>query len=326
MNKSVKLISLALIAMLSVIALGLVGCSEEETPKKVDETVKLTMATGISSGNYYNIGESLAVILKKPAIELTVNETNGSSENVDLLLQNRTDLGIVMLDVAKEAYERPKTSDAAIGTDLRVMMALYPSVVQIITTEDTGIKTFKDIKYKKIGVCSDDSADPWKTDALFEAHGMSVNDCEVKATATKDVATMLKEREIDVAFIMGTVPNAMIAEIEKDKKQKLQIIPIAGAERQALVKKYPFFQNSVIPENSYGKNKEIDTVSMMNILLVNKKVSDAAVEKILNTMESKLVELEAALGNNELISLESPVSITNIPLHPGAKKYFDTKK
>lgn len=312
--------------LLLTLAANFVSCAKEQGSEGATvDIVKMNIAAGSLTGNYYNVGQALSTILKKQNIELKVEETDGTLENVDLMLQERADLSITMIDAASEAYKRTETSDSAIGTDLRVMMKLYPKVVQAITIEDTGIKSIKDLKYKRIGVSLENSGVESNIKAIFEAHEISFNDCEIKTIDVNDATSLLEDGELDAVIVTGTIPNSMIVELEKEQKDNLVFIPIEGIGRQELTKNSLAFEAITIPVNSYGRNEEIETISVWNVILVNKNVKDDVVEAILKTIESHMVELEAAIGIPEMISLENPESITEIPLHPGAKKYFDNR-
>ena len=65
------------------------------------------------------------------------------------------------------------------ATDLRAMMGLWPNVCQIVTTADSGIKTFADLKGKRVGVGAPNSGVEINARMMFEAHGMSYKDVKV---------------------------------------------------------------------------------------------------------------------------------------------------
>ncbi len=321
-----------LIVFIAFTMLLIPACSKspaKETGKteKVGEGVQLSIAAGNSMGSYYTIGQALTLALKKQMVELEVLETSGSPQNLSMILNDEADLAISMLDVATQSYEsKDPVGENGMGSDLQVMMELYPNFVQIVTTEDTGIKTFQDLKYKRVGVGAEHSGIEWNAKLIFEAHEMSYKDCEVAMVEPKDAVTQILEGKLDAAFVTGGVPNDTINEIVKDKSKKLVLIPITGKARADLIKKYPYYKEDVIPVNTYGKNEEVDTVSVMNILFANKNLDKDLVNNMLTTIEARLTELQASLGTDEMVNMNNPEEVTDIPLHPGAKEFFDKRK
>ncbi len=320
-----------LIILLVIMALIITGCNkpaakETGTDEKVGEDVQLSIAAGNPTGQYFTIGQALTLALKKQMVDLQVLETSGSPQNLSMMLNGQADLAISMLDVAAQTYaSKDPVGEEGIGSDLHVMMELYPNYVQIVTTEDTGIKNFQDLKYKRVGVGAEHSGIEWNAKLIFEAHDMTYKDCEVSMVEPKDAVKQLVEGKLDAAFVTGGLPNELINEIEKDKSKKLVLIPISGKARTDLIKKYPYYKEDVIPANTYGKNAVVDTVSVMNIVLANKDLDKELVKSILTTIEARLMELQASLGTQEMITMKNPEEITDIPLHPGAKEFFEGK-
>ena len=77
-----------------------------------------------------------------------------------------------MSDVVAQAYDGFAAYEGKKpATELRALMGLYPNIVQLVTTERTGIKKFTDLKGKRVGVGAPNSGVGQRR-MMREAHGM----------------------------------------------------------------------------------------------------------------------------------------------------------
>jgi len=121
----------------------------------VNATEFINILTGGTSGIYYPLGVSLSQIYSKalPDSKATVQATKASIENLNLLQAGRGEVGISLGDSFSDAYK----GDADAGfkaplKKLRTITALYPNYIHFVAAADSGIKSFADIKGKRISV------------------------------------------------------------------------------------------------------------------------------------------------------------------------------
>jgi TRAP transporter TAXI family solute receptor len=96
------------------------------------------------------------------------------------------------------------------AADLRVMMGLWPNICQIVTTADSGIKTFEDMKGRRVGVGAPNSGVELNARMMFEAHGMTYDDCKVDYLSYGEAIDQMKNGQCDVAFVTSGLGNATI--------------------------------------------------------------------------------------------------------------------
>ena len=112
----------------------------------------LVLATGGTAGTYYPFGGAMAKIWNSKIKDMNVTaQTSGASgENVRLINKKEVELALVQSDTldfafnAKEAFKEPLKGMSAIAV-------LYPEVVQVVVAADGPIKSFADLKGKKVG-------------------------------------------------------------------------------------------------------------------------------------------------------------------------------
>ena len=113
----------------------------------------ITVLTGPSSGIYFPIGGAFSTFISSLGYKASATATGATAENINALQTGQGEMAIAMADSVIEAVEafgafegRPPAKE------LRAMMGLWPNYCQIVTTADSGIKTFTDMKGRRVGV------------------------------------------------------------------------------------------------------------------------------------------------------------------------------
>ncbi|MDO5484680.1 MAG: TAXI family TRAP transporter solute-binding subunit, partial [Desulfovibrionaceae bacterium] len=213
MRKSI--VALLVMAVLTLCASGNVMAQSEV--KRGDYSI--TVLTGPSSGIYFPIGRVFANIIGKLGYKTSVTATGASAENINALLTGQGTLAIAMSDSVIQAVEAfGAYAGKPPARQLRAMMGLWPNYCQIVTTEDSGIKTFRDLKGKRVGVGAPNSGVELNARMMFEAHGMTYNDCKVDYLNYGEAIEQMKNGLCDAAFTTSGLGNATIRELGLTKK------------------------------------------------------------------------------------------------------------
>ncbi|SFE50425.1 TAXI family TRAP transporter solute-binding subunit [Alteribacillus iranensis] len=281
-----------------------------------------TIATGGTSGVYYPIGGAIANILEESEVaDTSVQATGASVENINLLDTNRAELALVMSDSALQAYEgsgafeeeEPREHLTAIGN-------LYPNYVQVIAPADSGIESVADLEGKKVGVGAAASGTELNARLILEAYGLSYDDIEEDYLSFAESVDQMKNGMIDAAFINSGVPNSAV--IDFSTQNDVNVLPIEGEEMQALLDKYPFFQEGVIEAGVYENEEDINTAIIQNVLMVNSELGEEEVYNLTKSIFDNIESLQNAHNAAADVSLEGSADGVVIPLHPGAEKYY----
>lgn len=319
-----------IITVIAIVAIALVAfasCAKKEEaakPGEIDKSsVFITVASGPTSGLYYPIGGGFgSVVANDIGFRSSVQSTGASVENINLILNKKAEIAIVMSDAVLQAYDafgafegqEPKK-------DLRGLMSLYPNYVQLVTLESTGIQSFADLKGKRVGVGAPNSGVEVNARLMFEAHGMSYDDIRPDYLNYGEAIDQMRNGLVDAAFVTSGIPNATVMDL--GTTNKIRIIPIEGEGMKTLQAKYPFFTSSVIPAGTYGNAEDINTATIMNILIVQKDLSDEVVYMMTKGFFeniSKIQDTHSAAKKH--INMETALDGMVVPLHPGAERYY----
>lgn len=328
-----KLLSILLVLALAFVtaACGSDSKAADSKAGKVDRSKEsITVLTGPTSGIYFPIGGAFSKVVGEMGYKTSATATGATGENINAILTGKGEMAIAMSDSVIQAVEGVGAYEGTKkAADLRAMMGLWPNVVQIVTTADSGIKTFTDIKGKRVGVGAPNSGVELNARMIFEAHGMTYQDAKVDYLSYGVAIDQMKNGQCDVAFVTSGLGNATIKELGTSKE--IVFVPVDGEALKKLTAKYPFYIQWKIPKETYGTKADTVTAAVMNIMLVSKKLSDDVVYDLLDGIYSakglETIGASHATAKRE-IRLETGlrgIEGTAVQLHPGAARFFKDK-
>ena len=298
---------------------------------KVDRSKEfITVLTGPTSGIYFPIGGAFSKVVGEMGYKTSATATGATAENINAILTGKGEMAIAMSDSVIQAVEafgayqgKPKAEN------LRAMMGLWPNVCQIVTTKDSGITKFTDLKGKRVGVGAPNSGVELNARMMFEAHGMTYKDAKVDYLSYGEAIDQIKNGQCDVAFVTSGLGNATIKELGTAKE--IVFVPVEGEALKRLTAKYPFYVEWKIPKETYGTKVDTTTAAVMNIMLVSKSLSDDVVYDLLDGIYSQkgleTIGASHATAKREIKPETALRGIkgTSVKLHPGAEKYYKEK-
>jgi uncharacterized protein len=312
-----KIMVLMVMSILIVTALTF-GCTSNAT--------KYSIATGGVAGTYYPIGTGIAYAINNASagIDLAVEATGASVANCRLLQNRSVDFALIQTDVGYAAIngQRDFTSEGKLS-NIQGVACLYPETIQIITLANSGIKNVTDLKGKNV-VMGDRGSGSWY-DALdiLAAYGMNESDVKPSAVKLAQAAEMMKNGQVDAAFWTGGAPTSAITDLATTSD--IYIVPISGDARARLMNSSSFYAAYTLPANTYRTvTSPTETVTVMSMLVVNKDVPTDDVYNLCKAMYDGTKAINTyphAVAKN--ITKTNALVGMSVPLHPGAKKYFD---
>lgn len=317
MVKHDKIMVLIVLSILVVAALAL-GCTQAAK--------QYTIATGTVTGTYYPIGIGIAQAANNGStgFNMSVEATGASVANCRLLQNRSVDFALVQTDVAYSAVngQRDFTTQGKLG-NIEGVACLYPETIQIITLANSGIKNVADLKGRNV-VMGDRGSGSWfNAIQILTAYGLNESDVKPSATKLAQAAEMMKNGQVDAAFWTGGAPTGAITDLATTND--IYIVPISGTARDSLMNVSSFYAKYTLPANTYrGLTSPTETVTVMSMLVVNKDVTTDEVYTLCKAMydsNNAINKYPHAVAKN--ITKTNALIGMSVPLHPGAKKYFD---
>lgn len=299
-----------LLAVLMVFAL----CACGDGAAKAES---LSFGTGGEAGTYYAFGGVIAqYVTNNTDVDVTAITSGGSAANVGDIDAGDIELGFCQSDVMAYAYNGERTFDAAIDS-FSVVAALYMEDVQIVTV-DPSIKSVADLKGKAVSVGDQGSGVYFNAVDVLEAYGMTIDDIEPVYQGFGDSTESMKDGKIDAAFVVAGAPTTSIVDLATAKE--VNLVSIDDEHIDILMKNCPYYSKHVIPADAYGLAEDTQTVAVAAVVLAGDDVSEDAIYSFISTVYDNISELQHDKASE--LSLDFAASMTTVPYHPGAAKYF----
>ena len=105
----------------------------------------------------------------------------------------------------------------------------------------------------------------------------------------------------------------------------ISLVPINGAEAEALTKDYPFFARHTIPAGSYFNVAATPTLSVGAQWMVSADADEQMVYDIARALWHPSTNTLLTQGHptGSLIQEEAALDGIGVPLHPGAARYYE---
>lgn len=276
----------------------------------------LKIAAGSQQGESYRFSQLVAqmVTQDEPRIKIEVIETKGSEENIKLLEENKVQLATAQADI-------PVLPSA------RLVSYLFPDMYQLLVTEQSGIQTFSDLRGKRIALPPKGSGQYKSFWFLAEHYGLQPKDLTEFDLSEQAADAAFSSNKVDAVFRVRSPGNQSILSLVQ--KSRGRLVPV---EQAAAIKiKKPEVEVAVIPKGAYQgappiPATDLPTVAVQRTLLANEKVDAEIIQKITSTLYERRQNLLTTMPLASYITPPDALKGTGIPIHPGAKAYYDREK
>jgi uncharacterized protein len=293
---------------------------QEQSP-----AVSVNILTGGTSGVYYPLGKALSAIYGKalPDAKVTVQATQGSVQNLNLLQAGRGEVAFALADSVGLAWK----GEANVGFasklgKLRTIAAIYPNYIQIVATKDSGIETLADLRGMRVSVGAPRSGTEVNARRVFQAAGLSYDMMLVEYLPFGESVELMKNRQIDATLQSAGLGVASIRDLASSVP--IAIVPVPP-KIIAMIGD-PAYLSKPIPAGTYqGQDREAMTAAVNNLLMTREGVPADVVYTMTKGMFENVAELIAAHAAAKGISLKHASQGSPVPLHPGAERYYREK-
>lgn len=300
------------------------GAGQEEGQAEENFTNDLTFATGGTAGVYYPFGGELSTIYENEIEDVSVNyvESGGSAENVGQIYQEQVQIAFSDNGTANLAVqgELPGLEGETLD-NIGWIGNLYPEALHIVVREDSDYESVADLEGATIAVGDAGSGTRITSDKVLEAYGLEEGDYEPEVTDFGSSTEMLADGQIDATmFVVGT-PVAGLTQIAATTDVKLLPLDDGVADEVEASGSETAYD---IPSDAYDfLEEDLQTVAVFAAIVASTtQVSeDVGYEITRATFEqAENITVEAA----QFVDLdEALLGIGDIPLHPGAERYFE---
>jgi uncharacterized protein len=283
----------------------------------------LTMAAGDSSGESYIIGSALQRVVQKhyPRIRITLLETGGTVENLQMLEEGRVQLATAQADVLP-------------GPRSRILAVLYDDTFQLMVPQDSPIQHFVDLRGMRIALAR--SGGQYQSFLRVAEHfGLHEQDFQFVGSSDQTADQAFLQGQADAVFRVRAIRNPSIQQLVQS--DRVRFLPIEQAAAMKI--EQPAFDPALIPEGAYQGNppvpaENLPTIAVHRTLLARDSANSDAIRAITGVLMERqqeiLQEIPAHLSEVRLLLVQvrqpEPHSGFGAPLHPGALSFYTKDK
>ena len=283
----------------------------------------ITIGSGGVGGTYYPLGGAMAEVLNKAGIDVkaTSRTTAASKENCRLVASDKAQLGMSMGSTLWQAYTGTGDFVEDGKLPLAILFNMYPAPQHLLTVEGTGIKTFEDLKGKRVSIGAPGSGNQVLTRMVLDAAGIDpAKDFQMAQLTQPEAAMALKDGNVDAVFWNFAAPGAAVMEVEAVRK--VHFIPLPQDVVDKVIEKNPFLLPYTIESGVYKSITEpVLTIADGNYMIVNENMDEDLAYKLVKTLiENKDAFMDVTPQAAHFVPEEASKGL--IPFHPGAVKYF----
>jgi TRAP transporter TAXI family solute receptor len=312
-------------------ALLAVGLSLVISPQALGEPL-MTIGTGDSKGVYYGVGGAICRLVdnerQQHGIRCVIRSTGGSVANLQALRERALELAIVQADWQYHAFAgTSEFKDAGSFDTLRTAFSLYAESFTIVAHADVGVKTFDDLRGKRVNIGNPGSGQRATMELLVRAKGWTLEDFGTTLELTPgDQAEALCNRQVDAIVFMVGHPNGSIFDATTTCDSTL--VTVASATIEKLVEETPYYTPTIIPGGMYrGNRNDVTTFGVRALVATTSNTPEPLVYTTVKAVFENLDEFRRS--HPVLNNLSRRAMVTDgagVPLSAGAERYFRETK
>ena len=288
----------------------------------------ITIGTGGVTGVYYPAGGAICRLVnkgrKEHGVRCSVESTGGSVYNLNTIRAGELDMGVAQSDWQYHAYNgTSKFEENGPNKELRSVFSLHPEPFTVVARKDSGIKTFDDLKGKRVNIGNPGSGQRGTMEEIMAVKGWTRDDfmlvSELKAA---EQSQALCDNKIDAMVYVVGHPNGSIKEATTSCETVL--VPVEGPEIDKLVAEHPYYRKAVIPGGMYsGTDNDVNTFGVAATFVSSTNTPPETVYQVVRAVFENFDDFRKLHPSFEHLTKEEMTKDgLSAPLHDGAIQYY----
>ena len=325
---------LSLILALAMV-FALVACGEKQPASDGDASsdgdksargnVIMTFGTADTGGSMYPAGAAVSQVWTNnvQGVKCNTQTSTGSFQNCQDVSTGEVDVAVATSDVVLNAYNGTgKFADIGKLDNLRVIGAVYTSVLSGVALKSSGLTYIHDLLGKRVAVGPAASATENATLAAFAAMDITKDNTSLENLGLGDGADSVGDGILGAAFGFAGLPIG--GQLNLAATKEIQVLDMTQEEIDKVLAGNAAYIQTTIPAGTYtGQTETTNTFGVKCLIIVTADMDADLVYDLCKAMNEHTEELAA--GNALLKDMTDPSFLCTqmpIPLHDGAQKYY----
>jgi uncharacterized protein len=274
---------------------------------------KITIATGPENGDYYLLAKKYQALLAKHQIDAELRVTQGSRENLALLLDSKAKVDVAFLRSGTTIGEDLKTEN------LTSIGSLFFEPVWLFYREAIALKSFSELKGRSVELGAPGNGSAKITEALMRENGFGRADIKATQSDTTQAVINLLEGQVD-ALVMVSAPESQMVQMLL-RTPGIKLLPFPQA--LAYSRKMPNLAAVALPRGMVDTAadlpaQDIPMVAPTATLVHNSHAHPATVDLLIQAAHSIHTEASWFADERKFPSLLD----TELPISKEAARYY----
>jgi TRAP transporter TAXI family solute receptor len=292
------------------------------------EQTFVTIGTGGVTGVYYPTGGAICRLVnkgkKEHGIRCSVESTGGSVYNINAIAGGELDMGVAQSDVQFQAFKGTgKFQESGANAKLRAVFSVHPEPFNVVARTDSGIKSFTDLKGKRVNIGNPGSGQRNTMEAVMQKFGWTNDDFKLASElkAAEQSAALCDNKVDAIVYVVG-VPNGSIK--EATTACDAVMVNVQGKEIDEIIAANPYYSAATIPGGTYrGTDADTQTFGVRATFVSSTDVPAEVIYEVTKAVFENFDEFKkmhpafANLKKEEMLKAG-----LSAPLHDGAVKYY----
>ena len=253
-------------------------------------------------------------------VKCNTQTSTGSFQNCQDVSTGEVDVAVATSDVVLNAYNGTgKFADIGKLDNLRVIGAVYTSVLSGVALKSSGLTYIHDLLGKRVAVGPAASATENATLAAFAAMDITKDNTSLENLGLGD---SVGDGILDAAFGFAGLPIG--GQLNLAATKEIQVLDMTQEEIDKVLAGNAAYIQTKIPAGTYtGQDNDANTFGVKCLIIVTADMDADLVYDLCKAMNEHTEEMAA--GNALLKDMTDPSFLCTqmpIPLHDGAQKYY----
>ena len=225
-------------------------------------------------------------------------------------------------DIADQAYRGTAQFEDGAVANLRAIGALFPETVQIVVRDDADINSFSDLKGKRVSSGPAGSGMYQLFGDVLSTFEMSREDVSEDFSSFSQAVDKLRDGNIDAFFAIGGLPTVAIQDLANS--HSIRLLGLSDDEIETIRRSQPYYSSTTIPAGTYaGVDEPVQTLALRALLVTHDEMADDVIYAVTKAIYDNSETLSKVHVQGKNVTLDTALDSISIPLHPGAKRYFE---
>jgi len=312
---------------LFIMTIGVWGMMVLPLPYGRAATELIPFYTPPAGGTAYVLGAGITSVTNKylPEFKIVHEATSGTMDIVRRMIQRESMkkdcLGVFGTVDGWNAYSGKNEYSGKPFTNLRMVVFVNATDLYFVVPEKSSIKSYRDVKGKRIGMGGPGSTPANTALFLFEQHGITKNDFKPYYYTYKETVEGIQDGSLDGGFVAGGYPIAAYTELATT--HSVRIVPVDETLLRRVTSEHPYYYRTVVKAKSYkGIEQDTPIMGFTTAVFTHLGVNQDFIYKVVKNLFDHRADYYSIHSSAKDMTPETALKGASVPVHPGAERYF----